>query len=180
MKMKVLLKDKRRRKMEFKKLLFIFLIALFLIWPLALRAQVPPPFESPPVITEMEARRFLEEYVAQYTKMDVDAFMALFSRGAIENRMLTYADIREIYRKTFENSASLQYDLRIHTVQTYKESATVTGRYEVIQSFKASPFKKVYRGNIQWELIQEDGALKIKQISYGRDYTEDRPWHPYP
>jgi hypothetical protein len=165
---------------EIKKISLIFLIALFLGWPPSLRAQVPPPFETPPVVTETEARRFIDEYVAQYIKMDIDAFMTFFSKRAIENRMLTYADIREIYRKTFENSESLQYDLEIYTMQTYKESTAVRGRYEVTQNFKRSPFKKVYKGNIQWELIREDGVLKIKEINYGRDYMEDRPWHPYP
>ena len=166
--------------MEIKKFGIIFVIAFFSAWPVSLRAQVPPPFEKPPVITEMEARRFLDEYVTEYVKMDVDAFMTFFSRKAIENRMLTYADIREIYQRTFENSDSLRYDLKIYTVQTYKESTIVTGRYEVIQIFKASPLRKVYKGNIQWELIREDGALKIKVINYGRDYQGDRPWHPYP
>jgi len=166
--------------MELKKFAFIFVIAFFSAWPVSLRAQVSPPFESPPVITEVEARRFLDEYVAQYVRMDVETFMTFFSRKAIENRMLTYADIREIYQRTFENSHSLQYDLEIYTVQTYKESTTVTGRYEVIQIFRANPFKKVYRGNIKWELIREGGVLKIKEINYGRDYQADQPGHPYP
>jgi len=166
--------------MEIKKISFIFLIALFLGWPPSLRAQVPPPFESPPVIMETEARRFIDEYVDQYIKMDIDAFMILFSKGAIENRMLTYVDIRELYRMTFDNSESLKYDLEVSTIQIYKEGAAVMGRYEVIQALKGSPYKKVYKGNIQWELIREDGVLKIKEINYGRDYRWDRPRHPYP
>ena len=166
--------------MEIKKISFIFLIALFLGWPPSLRAQVPPPFESPPVIMETEARRFIDEYIDQYTKMDIDAFMVLFSRRVIENRMLTYVDIRELYRMTFDNSESLKYDLEVSTIQIYKEGAAVMGRYEVIQALKGSPYKKVYKGNIQWELIREDGVLKIKEINYGRDYRWDRPRHPYP
>ena len=166
--------------MEIKKISFVFLIALFLGWPPFLRAQVPPSFETPPLITETEARRFIDEYVDQYIKMDIDAFMILFSKGAIENRMLTYADIREIYRMTFDNSASLKYDLDVSTIHIYKEGAAVVGRYEVIQALKGSPYKKVYKGNIQWELIREDGALRIKEINYGRDYQSDSPWHPYP
>jgi len=166
--------------MEIRKVSFIFIIALFLGWPPSLQAQVPPPFETPPVITETEARRFIDEYVDQYIKMDIDAFMAFFSKGAIENRMLTYADIRELYRMTFDNSESLKYDLEVSTIQIYKEGAAVMGQYEVIQALKGSPHKKVYKGNIQWELIREDGVLKIKEINYGRDYRWDRPWHPYP
>lgn len=166
--------------MEIKKIAFVLVIALFLGWPPFLQAQVPPPFETPPVITEAEARRFIDEYIDQYTKMDIDAFMVLFSKGAIENRMLTYPDIREVYQMTFDNSESLKYDLEVSTIQINKEGAAVMGRYEVIQALKRSPYKKVYKGNIQWELIREDGVLRIKEINYGRDYRWDSPWHPYP
>jgi hypothetical protein len=178
--MTVLLKGKRRRSMEIKRISFVFLMAFFLGWTPSLRAQVPPPFETPPVITETEARRFIHEYVDQYIKMDIDAFMTLFSRGAVENRMLTYADIREIYRGTFDNSDSLKYDLEVTTIQIYKEGASVAGRYEVVQALKRSPYKKVYKGDIQWELIREEGVLRIKEINYGRDYRWDSPGHPYP
>ena len=94
--------------------------------------------------------------------------------------MLTYADIRELYQMTFDNSEYLKYGLEISTIQIYKEGAAVGGQYEVIQALKRSPYKKVYKGNIQWELIREDGVLKIKEINYGRDYRWDSPSHPYP
>lgn len=156
--------------MEIKRISFVLLLTLFFIGTAPLRAQVPPPFETPPVITEAEARRFIDEYIDQYMKMDIDAFMALFSKGAIENRMLTYPDIREIYRGTFDNSSFLKYHLEVFAIRIYKVGAAVEGRYEVIQAIKGSPFKEVYRGNIQWELIREDGVLRIKEINYGRDY----------
>ena len=160
--------------------MLIFFMASFLLWPLSVRAQVPPSFETPPAITEVEARRFLDEYMAQYMKMDINAFMVFFSEEAIENRMLTYADIREIYRRTFENRDSLFYHLEIFSVQINKESANVTGRYEVTQTIRGSLIKKVFKGNIQWNLISENGALKIKEINYGRDYRGDQPSHQYP
>ena len=166
--------------MEIKKIAFILVITLFLVWPPFLRAQVPPSFENPPVITEAEAQRFIDEYVDKYTKMNIGDFMVLFSKGAIENRMLTYADIRELYQMTFDNSEYLRYDLKVSTIQIYKEGAAVMGQYEVIQALKRSPYKKVYKGSIQWELIREDGVLRIKEINYGRDYRGDSPWHPYP
>ena len=166
--------------MEIKKISFIFVIAVFLVWPPSLQGQVPPPFETPPVITETEAQRFIDEYVDQYIKMNIDGFMDLFSRKAIENRMLTYADIRELYRMTFDNSEFLKYDLKVSTIHIYKEGAAVVGYYEVIQALKGSPYKKIYKGNIQWELIREDGVLRIKEVNYGRDYRWDSPWHPYP
>lgn len=166
--------------MRIEKIISICFIVLIPILPLSLRAQVPPPFEAPPAITETEAREFLDDYVVQYMKMDIHAFMDFFSREAIENRMLTYADIRELYRKTFDNSDSLVYHLEIYSVHTYRKSSTVLGRYEVIQSLKGGGIKKVFRGHIQWDLTREGGSLKIREINYGRDYRYDQPSHLYP
>lgn len=166
--------------MRVKRIAFIFLMSLLSMWPSYLGAQVPPAFEDPPTITEIEARRFLDEYINQYMKMDINAFMAFFSKEAIENRMLTYPDIQEVYRRTFENSDSLRYYLEIYSVQIHGDSAAVAGRYEVTQSFKGRIIKKVYIGNIQWDLIRENGSLKIKEVNYGRDYRGDQPSHPYP
>jgi uncharacterized membrane protein len=146
--------------------IFLFLISLF---PISTKAQGPVPPKIPRAVTEEEVRRFVDEYTARYMKMDIDAFMDLFSKEAVENRMLPYADIREAYQKTFANSNSIVYHLEIYSIQTYQKSAFVSGRYELIQSIKGSKKKKVFRGNIQWDLIQEDGSLKIKEINYGRD-----------
>ncbi len=166
--------------MRFEKIVLIFVFAFVLSCPFSLQAQVPPSFEIPPAITEVDARQFLDEYMAQYMKMDINAFMVFFSKEAIENRLLTYADIREVYRRTFENSDSLLYHLEIFSVRVNKEGVHVTGRYEVTQGLRGSPLKKVFKGNIQWGLISENGALKVKDINYGRDYRGDQPSHPYP
>jgi len=148
--------------------------------PLSSRAQVPPSFETPPAITELEARKFMDEYITQYMSMDINAFISFFSKEAIENRMITYADIYELYGKTFENSDFLLYHLEIYSVQTYLEDCSVLGRYQVIQNLKGRNIKKVFKGNIQWNLIRENGFIKIREIDYGRDYRGDQPSHPYP
>ncbi len=138
--------------------IFLFLISLF---PISTKAQGPVPPKIPRAVTEEEVRRFVDEYTARYMKMDIDAFMDLFSKEAVENRMLPYADIREAYQKTFANSNSIVYHLEIYSIQTYQKSAFVSGRYELIQSLKGGDKKKVFRGNIQWNLIRENGSLKI-------------------
>jgi hypothetical protein len=70
--------------------------------------------------------------------------------------------------------------LEIYSVQIDGDRATVAGRYEVTQSIKGRIIKKVYMGNIQWDLIRENDSLKIKEVNYGRDYRGDQPSHPYP
>lgn len=146
--------------------IFLFFISLF---PISTRAQAPVSPEIPQAVTEEEVNRFFDEYTARFMSMDLDAFMDLFSQEAVENRMHPYADIREGYRKTFANSNSIVYNLEIYSIQTYQKSAFVRGRYELIQSFRGSKKKGIFEGDIQWELIREDGSLKIKEINYGRD-----------
>jgi hypothetical protein len=146
---------------------FLFLISIF---PLSAKAQAPVSPEIPQAVTEEEVNRFFDEYTARYMRMDLDAFMDLFSQEAVENRMHPYADIREGYRKAFAKSNSIVYNLEIYSIQTYQESASVKGRYELIQSLKGSKTKGVFQGDIQWGLIRENGSLKIKEINYGRDH----------
>ncbi len=157
----------RRLKMA----VFVNLILLVSIFPLSLYGQSPAPSETPQAVTVEEARKFLDEYIARYKRMDVDAFMTLFSKEATENRILPYDDIYEIYRKNFSNSISLSYNLEVYFIQPYTRSAFVSGRYEVVQSLKPKGQQKVFQGNIQWNLVRENGSLKIMEIDYGRDRT---------
>ena len=144
--------------------IFLFLVSLF---PLSTKAQAPVPPQIPQTVTEEEVRQFMEKYTGRFMKMDLDAFMYLFSKEAVENRMLPYADIRNAYQKTFANSDAFRYQLEIYSIQTYQKSAFVSGRYELTQFLKGK--KKIFRGNIQWELIREIGSLNIKEINYGWD-----------
>jgi hypothetical protein len=142
-----------------------FSVLLSSLW-----AQVPPSYEGiPPAITEGEVRNFLDEYMSRYMKKDINVFMSFFSKGAIENRLLLYGDIYEIYQKTFDNSDALQYYLEIYSIQIFGQSAYVSGRYKVIQTLKEKNRNKVFQGNIQWYVIRENGSLKIMEMNYGRD-----------
>ena len=147
---------------------FVYLILLVLVFSLSLYAQCPVTTKTPQAITEEEARKFLDEYIARYNRMDVDAFMALFSKEATENRMIPYADIYEVYRMHFFNSISLSHNLQIYFIQPYARSVFVSGRYEVVQSLKPKGQQNIFRGNIQWKLVREEGSLKIMEINYGR------------
>lgn len=155
--------------MRLHRILFIFFISFISMFPLSTKAQVPPPSVIPQAVTVEEVRQFMDEYTTRFMKMDLDAYMALFSKEAVENRMIPYADIREAYKRTITNSHSIIYHLKIYSIQTYMRSAFVTGRYELIQTFKGKDKTKVIQGNIQWDLVRENGSLKIKEVNYGRD-----------
>ena len=153
--------------MRVDKIIFIFLISFILIYPFPVKAQVPPSREIQKAQAAEEARQFIREYTARFMKLELDPFMELFSKRAVENRMLPYADIREAYRKTIEGSRSIVYSLDIDSIQTFARSVLVTGRYKIIQAFKLGG-ETVLSGDIQWDLIREDGSLKIREVNYGR------------
>lgn len=151
--------------MKFHTILFIGFLSLMLSFPSITRAQVPSP-AVPEAITEEEVRLFIEDYTKRFTKMDLEAYMDLFSREAIENRALPYADIRVAYRKTIQVTHSIQYDVKIYVVQAYARSAFAGGRYQITQVSKGGKVK-TFKGNIQWLLTREGRALKVKEINYG-------------
>ena len=150
------------------KIIFISLIYFMVMNPLSVKAQVPPPYEIQKAITMEEARQFVDEYCARFMKLELDPFMDLFTKRAVENRMLPYADIRRAYQKTIAGSRSIMYQLKIYTIQTSLQSALVRGRYEIVQAFKKGR-EVAFKGDIQWDLIRENGVVKIREVDYGRD-----------
>lgn len=142
----------------------IFLVWMGLFLPFISKAQAP----QHPAIPEGEVRQFIEEYTKRFEKLDLDPYMDLFSRAAIENRILPYGDIRLAYRKTIEGSQSLQMAVKLYIVQTDEESAFANGRYQITQILKNKRVR-TFQGNIQWWLVREKGSLKIREINYGVD-----------
>ena len=155
--------------MKLNKIIFIFFIFLIPIYPFSVKAQVPPPREIQKAESMEEARQFIREYTTRFMKLNLEPFMELFSKKAVENRMFPYDDIREAYRKTIEGSRSIVYKVDIDSIQTYSQSAYVVGRYQITQGFKKGG-KTVLRGDIQWNLIRENGSLKIREVNYGRTW----------
>ena len=132
-------------------------------------AQLRPPPKIPKDITEEDVRKFMAEYVDRFMKLELRPYMDLFVREAVENRMLPYGDIQEAFRKTIVASKSIIYKLRIYSIHTYSDGAAVTGHYEIFQSFKG-PGGRHLEGDIQWDLVLQNGSLKIREINYGRKH----------
>jgi ketosteroid isomerase-like protein len=132
------------------------------------KAQVPPGPVIPETITEEEVHRFVEDYVKRFMELNLEVYMDLFSKEAVENRALPYGDIREAYRKTIQGNHSIQFDVKIYIIQTYAESAFASGRYRITQTFKGGR-TRTFKGNIQWLLTRQGKYLKIREINYGID-----------
>jgi hypothetical protein len=159
----------KEESMRLPKISCIYFIFFILIIPLSTTAQVSTPPEVTRVIPVEEVQKFIVEYKVRFMKMDLDGFMSLFSKEATENRMIPYDDIREAYHRTIAYSKSIVYDLEIYQIQTYAQRAFVTGHFKIIQALKSGSKKRVFQGDIQWELVQENGSLKIREVNYGKN-----------
>jgi len=144
------------------------LISIFMLISSLALAQIAPEPGAPVKVTEQEVRLFVEDYTKSFTKLDLEPYMAFFSKGAVENRAFPFADIRRAYQKTVQVGHSIQYKVDILTIQTYPDGAFVSGRYRLTQTFQKGR-ARAFQGNIQWVLIHEGGALKIREINYGID-----------
>jgi hypothetical protein len=101
----------------------------------------------------------------------------------MENRVLPYADIKAAYKKVIATSESLSCKFDIYSINTYKQSAYVSGHYEAVQFFVDHPFVKIFEGDIQWFLVREEGVLRIKDVNYGKNQWKtgikvERPEQP--
>ncbi|MFH0933252.1 MAG: DnaJ domain-containing protein [Nitrospirota bacterium] len=114
---------------------------------------------------EEEVRFFIIRYILAYERGDIEEFMHFYSESAVENNRLNYEDIRKAYKKNFATGV---YKYGINNVQFQKsgDDIIVTGQYMLskLNDNNATPIK----GNIQWVLSREDGALKIMKVDYDR------------
>ena len=140
---------------------------MFLFLMIAMSLSIGAQASSLAAVKDEEVRQFIDEYKDRFVKMEIDDFMALFLRDATENRMLPYTDIEEAYRRTVSISQSISYRVEIYSIQTYSQSAFLSGRYEIIQTFKGIWRKRAFRGDIQWVLVRKNGSLRIREINYG-------------
>ncbi len=120
----------------------------------------------PLIATEEEVRRFFADYTEQYTQKDLDSFISLFSSRAIQNRQDGLEGIRKIYGNFLKQSQEIKYDIDHIKIEIYQNGVEVKARYELVQMVKKSGDKKVWRGDIRWSLVKEDGALKILSLDY--------------
>jgi len=121
---------------------------------------------SPPTLVEDEVRQFLTDYIDRYIRKDIQGFLALFSPKAIQNGKDGFEKIRDIYLRFFEQSERLFYRLEDVKIAIDGSNAEVRGRYQVTQKLKNQQAEKLWRGNLRWELVKKDGALKIAALDY--------------
>jgi len=127
-------------------------------------------------ITEEEVRQFLEHYRDRYVHQDIDGFLSLFSSKAVQNGREGFDEIKKIYSDFFHQSHEIQYHLEDTRIEIYQEvlisglfyehAALVEARYQVDQTLAKKGEKRVWRGDIRWILVRENGALKILYLRF--------------
>jgi hypothetical protein len=96
----------------------------------------------------------------------IDSFISLFSSRAVQNRQDGLEGIRKIYGNFLKQSQEIKYHMENISIEIYQNGIEVKARYELAQTLKKSGNKKIWRGEIRWTLVREDGALKILSLDY--------------
>jgi len=162
--------------MKFGKTAWTCLLALMLVIPVTVRAQTPASAPMAEVIPETEIRQAIDKYVDRFKAMDLDLFMESYSKQAVENREFPYSDIREAYDRMFKDTNQFLFYLNILGIKSFTNSAFVSGYCEITQTTKSKNEMKLYRGNVQWELVREDGVLRILRLNHGKLLVQEKFW----
>jgi len=118
------------------------------------------------IATDEEVRQFFAGYAERYTQKDIDGFLSLFSPNAVQNQRDRFDEIKRIYSDFFDKSRELQYHIEDTKIEIYQNVVEVRGRYKVVQIGRKGGKKKVWRGDIHWVLVREDGALRIRFLDF--------------
>jgi len=132
--------------------------------------ELKQPAVTPPIaeqITREEVEEFMQRYVRAYTKSDLNTFMALFSRSAVENNTLFYSEIHNAYKKTFGEKIN-HYRIMNMDIRTDGQTATVSGVYNINRYISAEDRWGRYSGKIVWKLIRENAQLRISSTNYDK------------
>lgn len=130
------------------------------------RAEQAQPLKDE-TVTRDEVDAFMKRYIKAYTQNDLDGFMALFSRSAVENNNMTYQDIRNAYRETFREKINY-YKIQDMDIRTEGQRVTVSGTYIVNRYISVEDRWVKYTGRIVWRLARENSQLKIVSTNYDK------------
>lgn len=130
--------------------------------PPAAAAQAEP---APAPITELAAQSVLAQYSAAYASGDIGALMRLFTRDATNNRGNRDA-IAYDYQELFSASESRQITLSTTGWRANDTTATVLAKYEAKVKRPGRWLPNSSRGDIRFDLVYENGALRIKTIRH--------------
>jgi hypothetical protein len=106
-----------------------------------------------------------------YAQNDIDAFLALFSSQAVQNKKDGLDEIKRTYTRFFKRSEELSYRMKDLTFEIYQNGVEARANYELDQVLKRRGEKRAWKGDIRWFLIRENGSLKVLSLEYQHQET---------
>ncbi|MBP1699341.1 MAG: hypothetical protein H6Q41_4529, partial [Deltaproteobacteria bacterium] len=119
-----------------------------------------------PLAKEEEVKQFFSNYVDRYNRRDVGGFLSLFSSRAIQNQTDRSEVIRNFYTKFFNQSQDVRYQIEGMKIDISQYRVDVKARFRVDQKLKKDGEEKLWKGNVRWVLVKEEGRLKISSLDY--------------
>jgi ketosteroid isomerase-like protein len=118
------------------------------------------------IATEEAVRQFFADYMERYTQKDIDGFLSLFSPQAVQNQRDGFDEITKMYSDFFDESQGLRYHIEGMRIDIYQNAVEAKGRYTADQILKKRGKKEIWRGEIRWILVRENGALRIRSLDF--------------
>lgn len=109
---------------------------------------------------------FISLYTRAYEEGDIEKFMSLYVRSAVENGRMNYDEIRRAYKHNFEKSR-YRYSLRNVQFRKNGDDVIVAASYSINKSADAGG-EALVQGDIRWILARKGGTLKIVKVDYER------------
>jgi len=124
------------------------------------------PSRPPLLAKEKEVEQFFSNYVDRYNRKDVGGFLAFFSSKAVQNQRDGLEAIGNLYTEFIDQSEEVRYQIEGMKIEIFQNRVDVKARFRVDQKLKKGGEEKVWKGNIRWVLVKEEGRLKISSLDY--------------
>ncbi len=124
------------------------------------------PFAPAPLAKEEEVKKFFSNYIDRYNRKDVSGFLSFFSPKAVQNQTDRLEAIGNLYTEFIDQSEELRYQIEGMKIEIYQHRVDVKAGFRLDQKLKKDGEEKVWKGNIRWILIKEEGRLKISSLDY--------------
>ncbi|NWF55255.1 MAG: nuclear transport factor 2 family protein [Syntrophaceae bacterium] len=137
-------------------------------------AKIPAPSSIQAATTrEAEVKQFLARYTDRYNRKDIDGFISFFSPKAVQNQKEDIEKIRKVYATFFQQNEELRYKVSNVKIEPHKDGLRVMADYELEGVLKKGRERKVWKGQVRWVLMKEEGVLKVLSLDYQPQKSRD-------
>ncbi len=137
-------------------------------------AKIPAPSSIQTATTrEAEVKKFLDRYIDRYNRKDIDGFISFFSPKAVQNQKEDIEKIRKVYATFFQHNEELRYKVSNVKVEPHKDGLQVMADYELEGVLKKGKERRVWKGQVRWVLMKEEGGLKVLSLDYQPHKSRD-------